>query len=299
MFTLHGHSWKTYTGINPRLLAVNRFRLSDANKVQYCINPFWTLDYVYSGSGLHRLGSERQPWIRRKPGEAHLHAPGCPYWEDLRLDPGQVVESAYIVFEWNRPQSLRWDDGAGENASGGTPPRSMRFHDPHGRLGRLLETLAALGRDRGEEAFWEAQAMLFQALAMLLASCPVEPDLRLIMSTDSETGEPDFLRRVDHYLQQHLAQTVTLDAVARYLHVSPSTLSHRYRERTGRSPMAALVRKRVDLAKLMLTKGHSLKTIAEAAGFCDAFHLSKTFKRLEGVSPNRYLAEQQARSGTK
>jgi transcriptional regulator GlxA family with amidase domain len=29
--------------------------------------------------------------------------------------------------------------------------------------------------------------------------------------------------------------------------------------------------------------------VAESTGFSDAFHLSKTFKRLEGLSPKAYL----------
>jgi AraC-like DNA-binding protein len=40
--------------------------------------------------------------------------------------------------------------------------------------------------------------------------------------------------------------------------------------------------------------GQSLKSVAESTGFSDAFHLSKTFKRLEGAAPKHFLASLRA-----
>jgi transcriptional regulator GlxA family with amidase domain len=73
-----------------------------------------------------------------------------------------------------------------------------------------------------------------------------------------------------------------------------STLAHRYRQETGEPPMLKLTRLRINLAKGLLLKGQPLKAIAEAAGFSDAFHLSKTFKRLEGAAPKHFLASLRA-----
>lgn len=278
-------------------MVANHVRMSIDNKVQYCILPQWTLDYTFTQSGLYRLGSKSQPWIPRMVGEAHLHAPGCPYWENMStLQSGHIIESAYIVFELNKLNIFSWEDTGSTLGNGPAPLRYMRFQDPSGRLGQSLKTLAYLGHERGDDAFWEAQAMLCQIIGLLLGSRALGPDERQIMESDSEANEMDFVRYVDTYLQQHLGETVTLETVARHLHVSPSTLSHRYRAETGRSPMATLAHRRIELAKLMLIKGHSLKIVADATGFCDAFHLSKTFKRLEGVSPRHFLTELQTRS---
>jgi len=37
-----------------------------------------------------------------------------------------------------------------------------------------------------------------------------------------------------------------------------------------------------------LQRGLPLKAIAQRLGFSDAFHLSKTFKRVEGISPRTF-----------
>ena len=42
------------------------------------------------------------------------------------------------------------------------------------------------------------------------------------------------------------------------------------------------------LVPRLLAKGYRLKEIARQAGFADEFHLSKTFKQMEGMSPRAY-----------
>ena len=90
-------------------------------------------------------------------------------------------------------------------------------------------------------------------------------------------------------MSRHLTERVAVTDVARHVHVSASSLSHRYREETGVTPMGRLIRMRIDLARALIVKGQPLKIVAEETGFSDAFHLSKTFKRLEGVSPREFL----------
>lgn len=295
MLSIFGHSWDTHREVSPRIHSANRMVVQNLNKVQCCIHHQWTLDYSITPTGRHRLGAEENPWHQRRSGEAHLHAPGCPYWEDMRQGKNKSIESAFIIFELAPPQLLSWDDGdTGSGNIHADPLQYVRFQDPSGKLGDILIALARLGHERGEEAFWEAQALFCRIIGLLLASRPLGADEREIINDTTAAEEMNFARRVDHFLQQHLTGAVTLEAIARHLHVSPSTLSHRYRAETGQSPMTTLARKRVGLAKLMLVKGHSLKAIAPATGFCDAFHLSKTFKRIEGLSPRRFLADQQS-----
>ena len=91
------------------------------------------------------------------------------------------------------------------------------------------------------------------------------------------------------YLKAHLAERVTLQGIARNAHVSVSTLSHRYRKETGETPITTLMRLRIDHAKVLLQRRLPLKIIADRLGFSDAYHLSKAFKRVTGVSPRGFL----------
>jgi AraC family transcriptional regulator len=54
--------------------------------------------------------------------------------------------------------------------------------------------------------------------------------------------------------------------------------------------MAALRAMRIEAAKVQLVRGDlKLDAIAIQTGFADAFHLSRTFKRMVGSSPRQFL----------
>jgi transcriptional regulator GlxA family with amidase domain len=82
---------------------------------------------------------------------------------------------------------------------------------------------------------------------------------------------------------RRLSEPLSLARLAASLHVSPSTLSHRFRRETGLSPMQALIGLRLNKAQALLRTGMTLEEIARQTGFCDAFHLSKSYKRRHGA----------------
>ena len=100
---------------------------------------------------------------------------------------------------------------------------------------------------------------------------------------------PTLATAVTVFLRAHMVQRLSLAAMAAHLHVSVSTLSHRYRAETGESPIATLICLRIQQARNLLMKGQGLKTIAASLGFSDVYHLSKMFKRVEGRSPRQFM----------
>lgn len=250
-------------------------------------HDIWVLDYSHADSGLYRTVHVRNPWRRRPARVAHLYPPNTPYWEDTRTAKGGELSAGYFLFVGGETPGL---DRLTRNEQG-----HAQFFDPHERLWQLIRRAAAIGHWRGADGFWQAQAALFEAIDLLRQAEPVGGcDYRVPEPVNLDAQPAKFSDAVDHYLRQHVGRRVPLAELARHLHVSSSTVTHRYQRETGSSPMQTLLRMRIDAAKGLLLKGERLSDIAEQLGFSDAFHLSRTFHRVTGLSPRAYLQRMRA-----
>ncbi len=243
------------------------------------VNRYWVLDYSLSDLGLFKVGRRTAPWRRHAAGEALLYPPRTPYWENMnRVKP--PIRNAWLMF--------RGGPGVGLDTLVRRATGYARFVDPEGRLGRLIEQAAESGQREGEAGFWKATGFLCEALDLLRHSVLIEVDTyRIPVTVLPET--PTLATAVTAFLREHMPQRLSLGTIAQHLHVSVSTLSHRYRAETGESPIATLIRLRIQQARNLMMKGQRLKTIAAALGFSDVYYLSKMFKRVEGRSPRQFV----------
>jgi AraC-like DNA-binding protein len=243
------------------------------------MHPFWALDYEMNGGWRYRVGTARAPWRERVAGEAHLYAPGTAYWEE-NTGVSLPAESAYVCFHAAADGPL----ADLVRAHGGF----VRFQDSEGKIAGLLHAAALAGDEAGAAGFWRAQAVLCTLIDALLTAEPVDAGLYRIGPAPDPAWTRGFVPEVTAYLRRHLDRTVSLREIAVRVGVSVSTLSHRYRAETGEPPLVAHMRLRIGEAKLRFAMGESLKAIAADLGFCDSCHLSRTFRRVEGMSPREY-----------
>ncbi|MBA4388381.1 MAG: hypothetical protein C0404_10395 [Verrucomicrobia bacterium] len=277
-----GFGWKSRGKAVPALLTGWRLVRRLSGTRMRIKHPVWVLDYAFHEAEQVRVGSAARQWQPRLARTAHLYPPDTIYWEDYPVCREATVQSAHITFFGG--------DVCGLPAVVHPRRRYGRFFDPEGKLGSLIEEIARIGHREGDRGFWKAQAVFCSIVDMLLESEPVEDETRSIRKPGLMAAGSDFVRSVDAYLAGHLAGSVTLPALAQQLNVSVSKLSHRYRAETGESPMARLIGMRINLARALIIKGQPLKAVAESTGFCDAFHLSRTFKQVTGLPPRAYLA---------
>jgi AraC family transcriptional regulator len=98
------------------------------------------------------------------------------------------------------------------------------------------------------------------------------------------------LRRAIEYINEHMAEEISLEALASAVSLSPFHFSRLFKRSTGFAPHQYLIQRRVERAKEMLISSRS--TIAQVAiqnGFCDQSHLTAHFKRVYGVAPKAFL----------
>lgn len=278
-----GYTWKKRKHVRPCLLCVCDYSLkSPASSTRHkYVNRLWVLDYSRVAVGRIRVGSSRSPWLDRGPNIAHLYPPGTPYWEEIR-PLKEHRRGAYIIFAGGTEAGLNDLIPPGRHYA--------RFLDPGEKIDPLFRHAAEIGSTRGEAGFAAAQAVLWDIVQWLKSAVYQARETYLITEPDQHAAlDSGISAKADAYFRSHLAEKITLDQLAAVLHVSPSLLSHRYAEQTGRSPMLALIDLRIQLAKILILHGAKLSTIAAQTGFYDAYHLSKTFKKHTGLSPHAFL----------
>ena len=91
------------------------------------------------------------------------------------------------------------------------------------------------------------------------------------------------------YIEQHLGEDLSLEAMAAEVDLSPLYLVRAFRSTVGQSPHQYVVARRVELARRMLCDTETpIAQIALATGFSSQSHLSNWFRRIVGVSPAAY-----------
>ncbi len=99
--------------------------------------------------------------------------------------------------------------------------------------------------------------------------------------------------RVQSYLENHLAEDLSLDAVSSRFYVDKYHLSHQFTRFTGYTFKQFITSARLSKAKdLLLHSESEIQKIAEQVGYNSATHFIRVFKEAEGVSPLQYRLRQ-------
>jgi AraC family transcriptional regulator len=97
------------------------------------------------------------------------------------------------------------------------------------------------------------------------------------------------VEQVTAYIDEHLADDLTLAELAAVAGLSPYHFARRFKEALGCSPHQYVVQRRVERARLLLTTTTwTLATIAQDVGCASETHLALHFKRLTGLTPKQF-----------
>ena len=100
---------------------------------------------------------------------------------------------------------------------------------------------------------------------------------------------PRAMTRVMARIEDNIGENLTLGALADVACVSRFHFARMFRLSTGFSPMAYVLRRRIERARLQLAQGcHRLSDLAAELGFCDQSHFTRLFRRTTGFTPREY-----------
>ena len=105
---------------------------------------------------------------------------------------------------------------------------------------------------------------------------------------------PRSITRVVAYIEANLGEGLTLGALADVACMSRFHFARMFRLSTGYSPMAYVLRRRVERACLQLMQGcRKVADLAAELGFCDQSHFIRIFRRMTGFTPREYARRHQ------
>jgi AraC-like DNA-binding protein len=232
-------------------------------------HPTWTVAVVEHGAARFSLDATQQ---RADQGELFVLEPEAVHTGMAAVPQGWAYKVLYV-----EPQILHeWAE------RDGIAPRAARWvvfrdHALRRALRRVHAALAdeppGLGVDQ----------------AVLHAVAALGPHLRPVAS-ERQRGRAEHaaVRRTRRHLSEHWDQPVPLAELAVVACLSRFELIRRFRAETGLTPHAYQVNLRVTRARALLAAGVTPAVVAADCGFADQPHLTRTFKRVVGVTPGHY-----------
>lgn len=232
----------------------------------------WLLTYTLDGKGLYR-GSG--PDLLVEPGDVVLLGPGFPH--DYSVPEGYFWEFLWAHFQ-PRLEWFEWWNPlvAGDGVS----------------LARLE---SAHARERARRSFFRlhADALASRELSRELALNGLE-EVLLLAVREGAGGRPvdPRVRRILDLISSDLAADHDVSGLAREVALSPSRLSHLFKQETGDSVMGTVIQLRLSqAARLLEHTVDDIGSIAREVGFDSPYYFSRRFRRHFGMSPRQYRAK--------
>lgn len=232
----------------------------------------WLLTYTLKGGGFYRQPGVE---IQTSSGDLVLLEPGA--YHHYGTPPGGEWKFLWAHFV---PRSswlswLRWP----------LKGKGLRMLSL-GRVGERTRLYRAFLRCH--EDSWSAGV---RGMVQDLAMNGLEEVLLLAVkersATVAELSLSPGVQQTVEYLSEHLAERVAVPDLARLVSLSPSRFAHRFKEETGESVIAYLLKLRLKrAAQLLAFPGAGVKEVAAAVGFESPFYFTRQFRRHFGASPS-------------
>ena len=155
-----------------------------------------------------------------------------------------------------------------------------------------LETSGARERARRTFLRLRADALATGDLSRELALNGLE-EVLLLAVREGAGGRPvdPRVRKVLDLISSDLAADYDVPGLAREVALSPSRLSHLFKEEVGEPVMGAVIRLRLNqAARLLEHTVDDIGAIAREVGFGSPYYFSRQFRRHFGMSPRQYRA---------
>ena len=226
-------------------------------------SQYFILEYIVSGKGHLNVGNKS---FTLHPNDVYLLEPGSSH--EYYADKDDPYKKLWINFRSDVFLSI-----FNEYKLGGI----YVFQDTD--ISKEMEQIFALENISryNDQIYIAASRHLFSIFMALAAKKAIIDDGSVLA------------RRIRNELDDAITSIVTIEEIAKHLHISRSKLMREFKKSYGVTPYAYLLNRKIGFAKMLLqnTK-HSIKTIASLLNFADVHYLGNVFKSKTGMTPGDY-----------
>ena len=90
------------------------------------------------------------------------------------------------------------------------------------------------------------------------------------------------------YINQHIAETITVEQLAKQFYISTSYICRIFKATTGTTINKYITARRITIAKSLLSMDLGVSEVCEKCGFNDYSNFLKAFTKAVGISPKKY-----------
>ncbi|QJD87668.1 AraC family transcriptional regulator [Cohnella herbarum] len=160
------------------------------------------------------------------------------------------------------------------------------------QLTGLFQELAELHMSEAFISRIREKAVLLEIIAVFLTEA--EGNIRVVTG---RLADMERLNRIEQFVGDHLSEPVTLEQIAKSIHLHPNYVVRYFNKHFGVSPLKYLNRKRMQKAKELLgSTSLTVKEVAERVGYPDTTHFAKAFRKESSCSPTEYRIQARYRT---
>lgn len=230
------------------------------------------LVYLYSGQGIHNIGGNLYHTTR---GNLLIYNSHIVHDECANHDFGMAVYTCAIsgLKLPDLPQNHLIAEGIRPVINCGNIQSTM-LH-----LFKMMYKNVVKGTKDAEAV---SQYLLKALILTILHQLPLERE-------DVEAEKNDLAAYIKGFIDMHYLENLTLESLSQSMHVSPSFLSHQFKNLTGFAPIQYIMRRRIGKAQsLLISTDESITEIAAMVGYDNTSYFNSIFKKIVGMSPSNY-----------
>jgi AraC-like DNA-binding protein len=145
---------------------------------------------------------------------------------------------------------------------------------------RYLFELSSISHMQAKETMGHMAGHILSVLRILIQDAAADAELK---------QHSELVERVLRYIDQHFNEAISLDVVAKTFFISPSYLSHKFKEEVGVTVNQYILNRKMGEAQMRLAfQDTPIKEIAVDCGYSSLQYFYPVFKKAVGTTPREF-----------